>query len=68
MTREILIYGLAAGETERYTEALLATNCKTVSDIEKVKKAAAAAGYHSFRIAYFTQGEKPDFIRAISNA
>jgi hypothetical protein len=62
---EILIYGLPAGETRAYCEDLLSTQCKTLADIEAVKTAASAAGFHSFRIAYYN-GEKPDFENAIS--
>ena len=63
--REILIYGLARGETRRYTEALLSTQCKSAEDIELVKAAAAAQGWHSFRIAYY-DGEAPNFAAAIN--
>lgn len=61
MTQEILVYGLARGETESYMEDLLATNCRDLADVEKVKAAASADGWHSFRVAYFTPGEMPNF-------
>jgi hypothetical protein len=64
--REILIYGLERGETRRYTESLLSTQCKNAEDIERVKTAAAAQGWHSFRIAYYN-GEPPNFAAAIAN-
>ena len=63
--RETLIYGLERGETRRYTEALLSTQCKSAEDIELVKAAAAAQGWHSFRIAYY-DGEAPNFAAAIN--
>jgi hypothetical protein len=63
--REILLYGLRQGETERYTEVLLATNCKNDADIEKVKTVAGKDGFHSFRIAYYN-GEAPDFTGTIN--
>jgi hypothetical protein len=63
--REILLYGLAKDETERYTEELLATNCKNQDDINKVIKHATPYGFHSFRVAYYN-GEKPNFIKALN--
>jgi hypothetical protein len=66
--QEILIYGLERGETRRYTEALLANFPKTdnaASNIEKVKAAASAEGYHSFRVATYN-GEPPNFAAAIA--
>ena len=62
---EILIYGLEKGETRDYMETLLATNCKNDSDITKVKEAASAAGFHSFRIATYN-GEAPNFAKAVN--
>lgn len=63
--QEILIYGLERGETRDYMESLLATNCKTSADIEKVKAAATAQGWHSFRIAFYN-GEAPNFAKAVN--
>jgi hypothetical protein len=65
--KEILIYGLERGETRDYMESLLANfpkNDNAASNIEKVKAAASAQGFHSFRIAYYN-GEAPDFASAI---
>jgi hypothetical protein len=63
--KQTLIYGLERGETRDYMESLLATNCKTPADIEKVKAAATAAGFHSFRIAFYN-GEAPNFAKAVN--
>ena len=63
---EILIYALAKGETERYTEELISSHCRTAADVERVKTAASNDGWHSFRVATFTAGEKPDFTKAIA--
>jgi hypothetical protein len=68
MTKEILIYGLPKGETRDYMEDLLA--CFPVSDkaaqnVEAVKAAASAQGFHSFRIATYN-GEAPNFAKAVN--
>ncbi len=62
---EILIYGLEKGETRDYMETLLATNCKTQSDIDRLINHARLHGFHSFRIATYN-GEKPDFAAAVN--
>jgi len=62
---EILIYGLEKGETRDYMETLLATKCKTPSDIEKIKAAASAAGFHSFRVTTY-DGAAPNFEKAVN--
>ena len=69
MKQEILIYGLKQGETRDYMEDLLA--CFPVTDkaqdnIERVKQAASAHGFHSFRIAGFIPGTKPNFAKAVN--
>jgi len=64
--RETLVYGLPKGETERYMEVLLATKCKTTEDIAKVKAAAAADGFHSFRVTKFDPSKPPDFVAAVT--
>lgn len=66
--REVLIYGLERGETRDYMESLLANfpkNDNAAANIEKVKAAATAQGWHSFRIAYYN-GEAPNFAAAIA--
>lgn len=62
---EILVYGLERGETRDYMETLLASNCKTQSDIDKIKTVAAAHGFHSFRVATYN-GEAPNFAKAVN--
>lgn len=64
--KEILIYALREGVTERYEEEIISFHCKTDADIARVKAAASAEGWHSFRVAYFSPGEKPDFTRALA--
>ena len=61
--KETLIYALEKNETRDYMESLIAHGVNL--DIEAVKKAAAAMGWHSFRIAYFN-GEKPNFVKALN--
>lgn len=69
MKTEILIYGLPKGETREYMEDLLAcfpVSDKAASNIEKVKAAAGAQGFHSFRVTGFVPGTKPDFAKAVN--
>lgn len=66
--KEILIYGLERGETRDYMEALLANfpaTDKAAQNVENVKAAASAAGFHSFRIATYN-GEAPNFAKAVN--
>jgi len=69
MSKEILIYGLPKGETRNYMEDLLAcfpVTDKAAQNVENVKAAASAAGFHSFRIAGFVPGTKPNFAKAVN--
>ena len=65
MTREILVYGIPRGETERHTEDLLATKCRSQADIDAVCTAAARDGFHSFRVTTF-DGAQPDFTKVLA--
>jgi hypothetical protein len=65
MKPEILVYGLPKGETETWKEDLLASNCRDLNDVEKVKQAASQAGWHSFRVATFNW-EMPNFTNALN--
>lgn len=60
MNKQILLYGIPKGETERYTEDLLATTCTNQADIDKVIAVASKDGWHSFRVAYW-DGSVPNF-------
>jgi hypothetical protein len=60
---EYLLYGLPKGETERYTENLLATRA-THEAAEAVIERATLDGWHSFRIATF-DGSPPDFTKVL---
>jgi hypothetical protein len=65
---EILIYGLPKGEHRDYMEDLLANfpvTDKAAQNVENVKAAASAAGFHSFRIATYN-GEAPNFAKAVN--
>jgi hypothetical protein len=66
MEKQILLYGLAKGETERYMEQLLASSCRNQADIDLVISAASADGWHSFRVAYY-DGSAPDFTKTLNN-
>ena len=66
--KEILIYGLERGETRDYMETLLANfkdSANTASNIDKVKAAASAQGWHSFRVATYN-GIAPNFAKAVN--
>ncbi len=65
MKAQILVYGLERGETRDYMEFLLATNCRDSNDVEKVKAAAGAAGFHSFRVTTY-DGSAPNFAKAVN--
>lgn len=69
MKTEILIYGLKQGETRDYMEDLLAcfqVTDKAAQNIEAVKAAASAQGFHSFRVTGFVPGTKPNFAAAVT--
>ncbi len=69
MKTEILIYGLKQGETRDYMEDLLAcfpVTDKAAQNVEAVKAAASAQGFHSFRIAGFVPGSVPNFAKAVN--
>lgn len=63
MNTEYLLYGLPKGETERYTESLLATR-PTRDAAEAIIERAKLDGWHSFRIATF-DGSPPDFTNVL---
>lgn len=65
MEKQILIYGLPQGESRDYMEQLLATNCRNVSDVERVKAAATAEGWHSIRVTTW-DGSAPNFVKAVA--
>lgn len=65
---EILVYGLEKGESRDYMETLLANFPKTgnaAQNVERVKAAASAAGFHSFRVATY-DGAPPNFAKAVN--
>ena len=64
MKTEYLLYGLPRGETERYTESLLAAR-PTRTAPEAVIERAKLDGFHSFRIATF-DGSAPNFANTVS--
>ena len=69
MNPEISVYGLPKGETERYTETLLACFSKTPTaelNIARIIEAASADGFHSFRVAGFAPGTRPDFTTVLN--
>lgn len=66
MTKTVLlVYGLRRGERRAYMETLLAETCRTQADVERVKAAASADGWHTFRVAKFTPGEPVNFAATV---
>lgn len=65
MRKQILIYGLPQGETRDYMEQLLATACRNFADVERVKAAATAEGWHSIRVTTW-DGSAPNFAKAVN--
>ncbi|HET9280352.1 MAG TPA: hypothetical protein VFR24_00120 [Candidatus Angelobacter sp.] len=63
--KEIVLYGIPKGSTERYDEVLLLTN-GTPETIEKVKALASKDGFHSFRVATIDLTTPPDFSKTIN--
>jgi hypothetical protein len=63
--KSILVYGLEKNETRDYMESLLASNCKNLDDVKKVIDVARQHGYHSFRMANYTENEMPNFINTV---
>lgn len=67
--REILIYGLTQNERRDYMEELLAcfkADANAAANIEKVKAAASAHGFHSFRVTGFDPRTAPNFAAAVN--
>ena len=65
--REVMVYGLRQGETERYMEELLAAfpnNHLAARNVDAVQAAASRDGFHSFRVANW-DGEAPNFGAAV---
>lgn len=62
MKAEIHIWALPPGATDRLDEQVISTRCRTADDVEKVKAAASADGWHGFRVVNW-DGSAPDFTR-----
>jgi hypothetical protein len=67
--KEILVYGLKQGETRDYMEDLLAcfpATANAAANVDRVKAAASAEGFHSFRVTGFVPSERPNFAKAVN--
>lgn len=62
--KEVVLYGIPKGKTERYDEVLLLTNA-TPEKIARVKVLAAKDGFHSFRAATVDLSVPPDFTKVV---
>lgn len=65
--KEIVLYGLPRGATERYEEVLLLTNA-TPEKIKKAKELATKDGFHSFRTAVIDLDKPPDFKKTVKTS
>lgn len=64
----ILVYGLPADETERWTESLLLTapdDAEAEAKVARVKVLAGNDGWHDFRVTK-SDGSPPDFAGAVT--
>lgn len=66
MKPETVIWAIPAGETERWHEDVISSHCRTAADVAAVKAAAAADGWHSFRVATINFDRAPDFAGTIN--
>jgi hypothetical protein len=62
--RNLIVWGIPAGQTDALHETLLAETCRNESDVVKVMRAASRDGWHTFRVAVYN-GEAPDFAKAV---
>lgn len=56
---ELVLWGLPAGETERWKEVLLTSG--TAARVAQIREIAARDGFHSFREARVNLTVAPDF-------
>lgn len=59
MAKEIIIWALPPGKSDPIHEVPISSRCRTPEDVEKVKTAAAADGWHGFRVVEFDPDEDP---------
>jgi hypothetical protein len=74
--KEYVLWGLPKGETDAIHQQVLSTQAKTPAQMEDVKKRAAAAGWHSFRVqildlskpykGFARPGVKGKFVRIVT--
>lgn len=63
---ERVLWGLPKGSRDRLDERVLYTQAKSQADIDRVKKMAAAEGWHSFRVQKLDLDAPPDFTRVLN--
>ena len=64
---ELVLWALPRGQTDALHEVILSTQCRTDSDVDRIKALATADGFHSFRVQVI-DGTVPDFARCIAGA
>lgn len=65
MQKEIVLWGLPKGDYRPFSERILAENCKSLEDVEKVKKIASQDGWHTFRVSVVDLSTSPNFARTL---
>lgn len=65
MSIELTVWAKPAGQTDALHEQIMSTQCKTLADVERIKKIAGKDGWHSFRVVKLDLNAKPDFARAV---
>lgn len=66
MKNEIVLWGIAKGETEAWKEQVLYTKATNMNDIDKVRAIAAKDGWHSFRVSVIDLSQEPNFKECIN--
>lgn len=65
---EYVLWGLPKGSTDPIDEKVLYTQGKTIVDIQRIEKLAAADGWHSFRVQELDLNVVPDFSKEARRA
>jgi len=62
---ELVVWALPKGSTDPIDAHVLSSTCRTAEDVERVKAAAGADGWHSFVVQTLDLETPPDFVKAV---